>query len=500
MKNNRKKSVKDIIDIMLKDKRVRLSILKRNHKFFFYFYFSHYIEYEEAPFHREMFAIAQDKNIRSAVISGFRGCGKSTIFALSFPLWAILGEQKIKNVLLLAKTYEKAQMYLQFIKYEFETNELLRRDMGPFEEERNGWKLTSLYLPYYKARISIASIEQSVRSSRNNQYRPQLIIADDLEDLESVRTKESRDKTYNWFFSDVIPAGCKNTRTFVLGSLLHDDCLIKRLQKSIQEERMDGVFKEYPILDKDGNPTWPGKFPDQEAIQAEKRKGFDENTWRREYMLESVPLNDPIIKKEWIHYYDDLPKDKDDYRYFKIGIDPAISQSQNADFTAMVGGKVYNFDEDMKIYIMPNPVNERLSFTQTIDMCKSLQKNALKGDHPKFLVERVAYQQSLLDALAAEGIPAEGVPINGQDKKFRLELTANMIKSGRILFPKEGAERLIEQILYFELEKHDDLVDAFTILILGVMGDKTPQVRTMFLGWGDEKFSRFGNVGWRSWP
>ena len=492
-------SVKEIIEIMLKDKRVRLNIARRSHKFFFYCYFSHYIEYEEAPFHQEMFAITQNRNIRNATISGFRGCGKSTIFTLSFPLWAILGEQKIKHVLILAKTQDKAQMYLQHIKFEFETNELLKRDMGPFQEERNGWKLTSLYLPHYKAKISIASTEQSVRSLRHNQYRPQLIIADDLEDLESVKTREGRDKIYNWFFSDVMPAGSKDARTIVMGSLLHDDCLIKRLQKTIQEKRMDGIYGEYPILDQDGNPTWPGKFPNQKAIQEEKMKGFDENTWRREYMLESVPLNDPIIHKEWIQYYDNLPEN-DNYRYFKISIDPAISQDQNADFTAMVGGKVYNFKDKLKIYIMPDPVNKRLSFTQTTDMCKSLQANALEGDHPGFLVEKVAYQQSLSDALSAEGIPAEGVPINGQDKEVRLKLTANMIKSGRILFPRQGAERLIEQIIYFGLEKHDDLVDAFTILILDALADKTPQTRTMFLGWGSGEYSRFGDVGWTRWP
>jgi hypothetical protein len=56
--------------------------------------------------------------------------------------------------------------------------------------------------------------------------------------------------------------------------------------------------------------------------------------------------------------------------------------------------------------------------------------------------------------------------------KARLSLTANSIKSGRILFPKRGAERLIEQLVGFGVERHDDLVDAFTILVLEVVSDK----------------------------
>lgn len=75
----------EILEVMLKDKRVRLSIVKKIHKFFFYFYFPHYAEFEIAPFHEEMFRITQDTGIRSAIIVGFRGCGKSTIFATSFP-------------------------------------------------------------------------------------------------------------------------------------------------------------------------------------------------------------------------------------------------------------------------------------------------------------------------------------------------------------------------------------------------------------------------------
>ena len=39
------------------------------------------------------------------------------------------------------------------------------------------------------------------------------------------------------------------------------------------------------------------------------------------------------------------------------------------------------------------------------------------------------------------------------------------IRSGRVFFPREGCEALIKQLVYFGVEKHDDLVDAFTIVL-----------------------------------
>ena len=65
-----------------------------------------------------------------------------------------------------------------------------------------------------------------------------------------------------------------------------------------------------------------------------------------------------------------------------------------------------------------------------------------------------------------EGFSAEGISLNGQDKRGRLMLTTALLQNGQILFPEKGAEELIRQLVGFGAEKHDDLVDAFSLLIL----------------------------------
>ena len=58
-----------------------------------------------------------------------------------------------------------------------------------------------------------------------------------------------------------------------------------------------------------------------------------------------------------------------------------------------------------------------------------------------------------------------------QDKRSRIVLTAHIIKTGKIRFPRHGCEELINQIVHFGVEKHDDLADAFANFVLSVIED-----------------------------
>ena len=159
----------------------------------------------------------------------------------------------------------------------------------------------------------------------------------------------------------------------------------------------------------------------------------------------------------------------------RIGIDPAISQSDVADYTAMVPGLLFETKTGYRIYILPKIVNRRLNFPETIDTCKVMYESYKKDyDLVRLVVEDVAYQKALPQQLKVEGVGNVMTTHPGsQDKRTRLVLTANMIKNGQILFPRKGAEELIQQIVHFGVEKHDDLADAFVNLANSLL-DKHP--------------------------
>lgn len=460
-----------IINKMIKDRKVRTGITTESHWYFFHFYFAHYVKYPIAPFHEEIFQITEDEKIKLAVIVAFRGSAKSTLISTSYVLWSILGKQQKKFVVLCGQTEQKARQYLLNIKNELLHNELLRKDLGPFEEERNNLgNATALIIKRLKVKIMISSVEQSIRGMRYSENRPDLIILDDVEDINSVKTRAGRNKVFDWLTGEIIPAGSEKTRIIAVGNLLHEDSLLKRLQKRIEGgemKYMNGVYREYPIIDDQSNPLWLGKYPNQESIELEQEKTMNDIAWHREYLLKIISSDEQIVKNEWIHFYKELPFDLNVKQIF-IGVDLAISEENTADYTAMVVGYIYGYGKNMKIYIQPKPINERIPFPVQLERLKAMYATyAPKCFHFKVFVEDVGYQRALtqmLDHYMTTKI--ESVSVGRNDKATRLQFTTSLLKEGRILFPENGCEELIEQLLGFGKETHDDLVDAFSIMII----------------------------------
>lgn len=466
-----------------------MAITKKSHWYFFHFYFAHYIKYPTADFQAEIFKLTENEKIGNLYIVAFRGSSKSTILTTSYPIWAILGRQQKRFVLILCQTQSQAKQHMMNLRRELESNIILKRDLGPFQEESDEWGASSLVFSKLDARITAASSEQSIRGLRHNQHRPDLIIGDDVEDLASTKTREGRNKTYQWLTGEVIPAGDRNTRLVIVGNLLHEDSLLMRIKEDVEKQRIDGVFKEYPLIS-GGEILWPGKYPSMDYIEKEKRRAGNEFAWQREYLLHIVPDEDQAIHREWLHYYDEIPDKtiEDQWGYPKythvcIGVDLAISKRDTADFTAMVPGLLFDHGKNLKIYILPGVVNKRMTFPETVEMCKVLNRTYKEdGLRPTFVIEDVAYQKALPQQLENEGIwDVKTTRPGNQDKRSRIVLTAHMIKTGKVLFPREGCEELINQIVHFGVEKHDDLADAFSSLVLSVVEDPPRVPRIIFL-------------------
>jgi len=185
---------KRIIERILKDTPARIAVARESHYLFFHTYFNQYVQYETADFQREMFKLTEDESTALSVIVAFRDSGKSSIITTSYPLWAILGKQQKKHILILSQTQDKARGHLRNIKHELENNEILRNDLGPFEEEHGEFGVQALVLSKFGAKISTGSVGQSIRGIRHREHRPDLIIADDIEDTQSVKTRKVETK------------------------------------------------------------------------------------------------------------------------------------------------------------------------------------------------------------------------------------------------------------------------------------------------------------------
>lgn len=452
----------------IKNKRiVRRTLAKNSHYWFFNIYLNHYKKHSFAPFHLEMFQITEDTENRLTVLIAFRGSGKSTLTTLSYAIWAILGKQQKKYVLILSQTQAQAKLHMANIKHELENNELLKADIGPFEEGSDEWAASSIVLSKFGARITIASTEQTIRGFRHGEHRPDLVICDDVEDLNSVKTKEGRDKTFQWLNGEVLPIGDQETKIVIVGNLLHEDSLLMRLRQAMENKKLGGKFFSFPLIDADNKIAWPSKFKTMQEIENLRSTIGDDSAWYREYLLKIISDAERVVHPEWIHYYEKPPSENhEDFLYTATGIDIAISEKESADYTAMVSAMVFGSGENLKVFILPNPVNKRMSFPETIETATALAK-ILKSD---LFVEDVGVQGGLPQVLQSyKNVAAEGVKVGGRDKRSRLALVTHLIQQKKVLFPEKGAEELILQLIGFGIEKHEDLVDAFSLLLLKVI-------------------------------
>lgn len=458
---------KEVIDALVKDRNVRQKVTQESFWLFFLVYFAHYIKYELADLHEEIIDIIQEEKNKLTCITAFRGSGKSTIITTASTLWSILGIHQKKFVLIICQTKAQAKMHMMSLRAELEENDLLKSDLGPFQEEIDQeWSASSVIFSNTKARITIASLEQSVRGIRHRQTRPDLIILDDIEDSQSVKTLDSRDKTFNWFTSEIIPLGDLNTRIIIVGNIIHEDSMVVRLKNKIQKEEISGIYREYPLINDKGECLWLGKFPTPESLEEFKKTIISDISWQREYLLKVVPDEYQVVRRDYIHYYDELPSNTRKYSCIIVGVDPAVSEKDKADFSAIVSGLVVHNEDngESALYILPNIVNERFQTPDLIECIKSVCKENRKlYSVVKVVVESNAFQESIVQFLHRDGFGECEGKKSSEDKRTRLASVSYQIKVGSILFPRVGAEKLLTQIVGFGAENHDDMVDAFTL-------------------------------------
>lgn len=455
------------LEQLIADGKLRPATTRASHLAFFAVYFNHYITHGIAPFQRELFALSEREDLKLLIVEAFRGSGKSTIMTTSFPIWSVLGAPGKKFVLLVSQTQKQAKQHFMNLKRELEGNAVLRRDLGPFEPEDDEWGSGSLVLPKYGARITFASSEQSIRGLRHRQHRPDLIVCDDVEDVQSAKTKEGRDRAFEWFTGDVVPCGDERTRIVVVGNLVHEDGLLTRLEDMVASKDVSGEFRRYPLLDGSGRCLWPSRFPTKAAVAELKARVGNETAWQREYLLRIIADEERVIHREWIQYYDAMPDfGGPDFLFGVTAIDLAISEKRYADKTAMVSAGVFKDGRGgRRIYILPHPVNRKMDFPTSLDCARAASRSVIPGKSTELVVESVAFQAAYAQELKRQGYRVHPYEVRGRDKRTRLAFTSAHVQNSTVLFPKAGTKELISQLVNFNIEKHDDLADAFSMCV-----------------------------------
>lgn len=422
----------------------------------------------------------QDRIVRAAP----RGGAKTTIVSLALVIWCTVYIKK-HYIILTSDTTDQAQDFLGNVRVEFEDNERITEDFGSMVGDAV-WTQTDIIVSN-GVRIQALGAGKKIRGRRYKQWRPDLIICDDLENDENIASLDQREKINAWFMKALSNAGDENTDTVVVGTVMHTDSLLAKIlrnplynsktYKSVLSFSPSKLWDEWErvLVDLEN----PNRMRDARAFFEQHKDEMLAGTkvlWaaRESYyklMLHRVAVgpaafssekqNDPLSNEdrrflqEWIHYYD--PADIEGQKLIIVGwCDPSMGK-QSGDYSAII---TLGINTNGIVYVLDSDILRRRPDAIIKDVLYKFQKY----EYQKFGVEENQFQEFFKDELI-KAAAKEGIDVNIQglkqhtDKLLRIESLQPDIKNGRIRFRRDQ-QVLLNQLFNFPLADHDDGPDA----------------------------------------
>lgn len=385
---------------------------------------------------------------------------KSTWVSIVFPIWNIVRDPDIRQ-LLLAATPTLVQKFLQVIKRHIENNELIHRDFPYVKPSISQPKWSDTQINVERSYISkdptieVAGMGGSILGGRFN-----IIIGDDVANRKNMNTGALRDWAEDWWLEDVESRLMEGGKLAYVGTLQHWDDLGCRLEgnpsyKSIVRRAVVDWEKKKTL--------WEDKFPFDKLMKI--RKSIGAARFNKVYQNNKEAIRGRMLKTEWLHYYNPDVLDVAKLRVF-MAIDPAIGEKKENDFFAIgIGG--YN-PKAKKIYIIET-FKFRADFPTQV---KKVREWFRFWNPEKVFVESQAYQAALAQQLGNEDLELKKrilqvVQLKSKDERF--ETGAVSYENGTVEVNPE-LDDFIDQWSNYPKVAHDDVLEVGFMLSINIRG------------------------------
>ena len=482
-------------------------------EFFGRAYFPHYFSRPSPEFHRELDAIWQQgvlkgrypltaaeiktisrlPGVRRAVAAP-RGHAKSTNLTFKGTMHSTLYGYKHYPIII-SDSSEQAEGFLDNIRVEFEENTAILEDFGPLAG--SVWRSNVLVT---KTNIKIEAIGsgKKIRGRKHRNWRPDLIILDDVENDENVRTPEQRSKLKNWFDKAVSKSGDDYTDIVYIGTLLHYDSLLAKTLTNpayrsikykavIQFSQADDLWQQWESIftdlandDREADALSffqahkAAMLEGTQVLWEEKLSYYDlmvmrvsegEASFNSEEQNEPINPDDCLFMEEWFEYYNEAEINFRDPVFDFFGfIDPSLGKTKRSDFSAIVtlakhrsSGYMYVVDADIERRHPDRIIADVLAKERWLRASFGHGYRKLGAETNQF---QWFLKEELAKASAKAGLylPIEEVQ-QTSDKVMRIQTLQPDVKNKYIKFNRRH-KRLLEQLTQFPMGAHDDGPDA----------------------------------------
>ena len=424
--------------------------------------------------HDQIFELINNGHNKIAIAAP-RGIGKTSI-AHAVVMRSILFRLH-KFILYISNSATSAELQTENIKRDLISNQTVRTIFGNIKDSLSDAVMDetfskSAWVAYGSLFVLPRGAGQQVRGLNWNNNRPGLVIIDDLENKDEIRSEENRKKLKEWFWSDLMKTegryGEKTTFIYI-DTIKHEDSLLVDLidsgeWASVQLSICDENYKSYDT----------NYMTDEEiaAEVAEHRKLGTLDAFYMERMNIPIAKEDAIFKQEYFKYFEDLGTD------LKVGdekincrnllhvtiVDPAkTAKLQSADSAIItiavdrtsrkilirdiVSGKFYPdqlYDEMFKQISRFNSFILGYETTGLSEFIKQPveQECRVRNLHPL-----------LIELQAKKGVGERG-------KVERIATLAPHYRLGYVYHNESNCGKLEQQLLSFPRSKYWDVMDA----------------------------------------
>jgi phage terminase large subunit-like protein len=325
------------------DQNLRIDRAKRDYGFFIDTYFKRYASSPSAGFHLlTAKKIKANKYIKLLLAWG-RGLAKSTHLNILIPLWLWINDD-LKVMLLVGQNQEKACILLSDLQAEFEANPLLAHDFGS-QQSMGSWE-EGRFITRNDCAFFALGMGQSPRGLRHRQFRPDYIVADDLDTKEICRNPKRLREYANWIAEDLLGTLDERGSRFVQ---VNNIFAPQTLLTYIRDHKKGFQYIQQNATDTALNPLWPEKYT--RAFYQNQLDAMGPLSFQAEY--NNAPyMEGTIFKQEAIRW---CPLPHSDHFERIVGYwDVAYSEAKTADFNAI---KVWGLKEG-KFYLIKAMVQQ----------------------------------------------------------------------------------------------------------------------------------------------
>lgn len=322
-----------------------------------------------------------------------------------------------------------------------------------------------------KRNRSLASWDNAMRSRLNNPKTGQKVLigqrSHDMDLFGHILATEGDRWTHLMLPNEFNPERRCNTYPNPTG---------RKVPEEEREKRAESKFAGALFVDprkKRGELVNPARFGKEET-EAEKT-AMSEVDYESQYNQDPEAGGGVILKRafwrQWVfpdgHPLAGKPMPMPQFTQIFSVYDTAFKEEQKNDFSARTTWGVFEYNEPGRRsthhMMLMERFNERVAFP---DLRKEAERNFKAWEQEAVLIEDKASGQSLIQELEAIGLPVWKVEAGTEDKVYKANMVAPILKSGVVWYvPKDWTYEVIAQCAKFPFGQFDDMCDTVVMAL-----------------------------------